>query len=212
MVGVLLASSVLLWIVVSLLSVMLLLLYRQLGLMVLPGGVRAGLEGLDLGAKAPPLNLRTTDGDVEVFDWQDQSPARAWLLVMASRTCPICDVLRNAVGVLSAAWPGIGFVWIEDGWRSHRNHGLPKGWIMAESAGDVRVNDLLEVSVSPFAYVIEPGGTILAKGLVNSPTEISSMLMGAFAPPGTHWHIPSNGDVLTETDIDALSITVGSHG
>jgi hypothetical protein len=59
----------LLWVAVIVLTVLVLLLYRQFGLAYMSGRTRAGLQGLDLGARARPVALTALDGTARDIDW-----------------------------------------------------------------------------------------------------------------------------------------------
>jgi len=59
----------LLWVAVIVLTVLVLLLYRQFGLAYMSGRTRAALQGLDLGARARPVALTALDGTARDIDW-----------------------------------------------------------------------------------------------------------------------------------------------
>src|ERR1019366_5906353 len=88
-----------LWLAVIFLTVLVLLLYRQFGLAYLSGRARAGMQGLDLGARARPVALTALDGgDVEI-DWS-RPLARdgATVLVFALPSCPPHGQRRGSSG------------------------------------------------------------------------------------------------------------------
>ena len=113
-------SMSLLWVAVIVLTVLVLLLYRQFGLAYMSGRARAGLQGLDLGARARPVALTGLDGSAHEIDWSaapgSAAPGAgvtgpgatgpgATVLVFAQPSCPICgDLAADAAG-LPASWP-----------------------------------------------------------------------------------------------------------
>src|ERR1019366_7992304 len=103
-----------LWLAVIVLPALVLLLSRQFGLAYLSGRARAGMQGLDLGARARPVALTALDGgDVEI-DWpRPLPPDGAAALAFAPPSCPTCgDLARDAAG-LPAAWPASRLVWVD---------------------------------------------------------------------------------------------------
>lgn len=202
------ASYVVLWLLVVILVVMVVLLYRQFGLMLMPGRRRADLQGLDLGSRAPKLQLqfRTSDTSIEL-DWAEtsSSPRLAWAVMFASPFCAICEGLWKSVAALPAGWPDVEFVWIEDGARQRIHGEQPAGWTFATSAEGFSAGEAMDVGATPYLYVIQPGGRVAAKGLVNSSAEISSTLLGAFADEGAAWTIPNDGTLLSQSDLSIVA-------
>jgi hypothetical protein len=174
-------SMALLWIAVIVLTVLVLLLYRQFGLAYMSGRARAGLQGLDLGARARPVALTTLDGTDYAIDWsaapRDGATAGATVLVFAQPSCPICgDLAADAAG-LPASWPSSRFVWV-DGTITGRPRravdGAP-GWIVGTAEADA-VHLAWDVSGSPFAYVVGGSGRVAAKGVVNRAADVERLL------------------------------------
>ena len=118
-------SMSLLWFAVIVLTVLVLLLYRQFGLAYMSGRARAAMQGLDLGARARPVALTGLDGSAHDIDWSAATvpdapvpgatvpdatvpgapvpgvtaPA-ATVLVFAQPSCPICgDLAADAAGL-----------------------------------------------------------------------------------------------------------------
>ena len=199
-------SMSLLWVAVIVLTVLVLLLYRQFGLAYMSGRARAAMQGLDLGARARPVALTGLDGSAHDIDWSAApvpgapvpgapvpgaavpgvtTPA-ATVLVFAQPSCPICgDLAADAAG-LPASWPSARFVWV-DGTvtgRPRRAVDSAPGWIVG-TAQDDAVHAAWDVSGSPFAYVVGAHGRVAAKGVVNRAADVERLLanvLGAGAP------------------------------
>ncbi len=93
-------SMSLLWLAVIVLTVLVLLLYRQFGLAYMSGRAKAGLQGLDLGARARPVALTALDGTGYAIDWSAAPQDGATVLLFAQPSCPICgDLARDAAGL-----------------------------------------------------------------------------------------------------------------
>ena len=196
-------SMSLLWVAVIVLTVLVLLLYRQFGLAYMSGRARAALQGLDLGARARPVALTGLDGSAHDIDWSAApvpgatgpgatvpgatgpgatAPA-ATVLIFAQPSCPICgDLAADAAG-LPASWPSSRFVWV-DGTvtgRPRRAVDSAPGWIVG-TAQDDAVHQAWDVSGAPFAYVVGANGRIAAKGVVNRAADVERLLANVLGP------------------------------
>jgi hypothetical protein len=75
----------------------------------------------------------------------------------------------------------VQFLWVQ-GERDHAHEvQMPQEWTLARSFGST-AHDTMEVPGSPFAYLIGADSHILAKGLVNDPSDIDGLI--AAAPRG----------------------------
>ena len=170
-------SMSLLWFAVIVLTVLVLLLYRQFGLAYMSGRARAAMQGLDLGARARPVALTGLDGSARDIDWSAAPVAGTTVLVFAQPSCPICgDLAADAAG-LPVSWPSSRFVWV-DGTvtgRPRRAVDSAPGWIVG-TAQDDAVHAAWDVSGSPFAYVVGGNGRIAAKGVVNRAADVERLL------------------------------------
>jgi hypothetical protein len=181
-------SMSLLWAAVIVLTILVLLLYRQFGLAYMSGRARAAMQGLDLGARARPVALTGLDGSAHDLDWAaapvtGATVPAATVLVFAQPSCPICgDLAADAAG-LPAAWPSSRFVWV-DGTvtgRPRRAVDSAPGWIVG-TARDDAVHQAWDVSGSPFAYVVGASGRIAAKGVVNRAADVERLLANVLGP------------------------------
>lgn len=172
-----------LWVLAVLLVVAVLLIYRQFGLMLIPGSRRADLAGLDIGAKAPPLALDFfQDARPSVLTWDPSELKKSqagWVVLFASPTCSICESIwkgGHALREVASSWPDVEFIWIDARWRASEP---PRGWLMAVSE-DHLASDAMDVPVFPFAYAITAGGEVAAKRLVNEPEHLGLLAGEAF--------------------------------
>jgi hypothetical protein len=199
-----------LWVLVAILVVMVLLLYRQFGLMLIPGRQRADLAGLDIGATAPPLELDFPMGDgPPVLAWRSADLHQAqlgWLALFANPQCPICERLWEAKPLrkLADAWPNVEFIWID---AHPRLDAPPTGWSLAVSENQA-ASKVMEVPVFPFAYAIKPGGIIAGKRLVNEPEYLDLLLEDAFVGDGKTTSL-STSDAEASMNAARKSDTIG---
>jgi methylamine dehydrogenase accessory protein MauD len=177
------ASYVVLWLLVAVLTVLVLLLYRQYGKSLLPAKARMQLEGLDVGAGAPSLWL-TTHQDAPPFQLRlggtpaaAERPAILHVLLFASSTCPICARLWDEVGVLPATYEAVEFWWIDSG-TCEADRQPPLDWKVGCSQ-DRSAHDAMEVPALPFAYALDPDGIVRAKGLMNDLEDFRQLVTAA---------------------------------
>jgi hypothetical protein len=176
-------SYAVMWVLLVVLAVLLLLIYRQFGLMIMPGGQRISYGGLDIGAQAPVLPLRIGNRKEAAYDWSatdDGSAHEATFALFAMPNCPLCNALAgdSTTAVMTLSHPGVQFMWVDGG--REPSHSLPAPWITAFSSHG-EAHSTMEIPGTPFAYLISPGGEVIAKGLINDPADIEMMLGRALA-------------------------------
>jgi hypothetical protein len=177
-----------LWLVLAVLVVLVMLLYRQFGLMIMPGGRRISYGGLDVGARAPVLPLRLHDRTEIAYDWTVAIPGRqaheATLALFAMPGCPLCDQLATDEAtalltqnfpsiLLTQNFPSIQFLWIEG--KQQQDHAVSGGWAMALSR-EGGAHHMMEIPGTPFVYLVSDDARILGKGLVNHPSDIDTLI------------------------------------
>lgn len=175
------ASYALLWVLVAVLTLLVLLLYRQFGLMFMPNKERLALAGRDLGSRAPDFELLAVDGAALHLSWgvTGGGPQPRFLL-FAAPTCPLCARVWNAVETLALEWPMVEFVWIDgDGPGVGEEHdargSAPAGWLVTQSPGEA-AHSAMSVPGFPYGYTIAADGRVLAKGLVNDRSDVEHQL------------------------------------
>jgi hypothetical protein len=169
------ATYAVLWLFVVVLVILVLLLYRQFGLMLMPGVRRANLAGLDIDAVAPPISLEFRDnGRAPILSWSAPELGEghvAWVALFGNANCSVCKRLwqKDDLAELARSWPSAEWLWIDSRWRPTES---PFGWTVAVSEAGFAA-DVMDVPVFPYVYVIKPGGAVLAKGLVNSAHDLN---------------------------------------
>lgn len=188
--GTFIASYVILWMLVLVLSVLVLLLYRQYGLSLMDNRSRLNMEGLDLGTPAPALQVTDLDGAPRTLRLADYDLGNEAVIVFAADQCAVCAELALTAQEASDSRPDLDWLWIIDivGAGSQPDavdHG-PPGWdtylAAAEPSGDTRsgqpvtAHTRMSVPGTPFAYGIT-GGRIAAKALVNSTEDLDALVI-----------------------------------
>ncbi len=174
--GLWLASYVVLWLFVVFLAVLVLLLYRQVGILHValePGGVS---RGLDLGVAAPELVLKGTgDQPVSLASLR----GRFVLLVFGSPECKPCQELGSHLDSLVVRHHDqltCLFVLIAspEQSRSFAVHYQIKVPVVAAGGADLLSE--YQIPGTPFAYVLDTGGIIRSKGMVNNLEHLELLL------------------------------------
>jgi len=172
-------STLLLWLAVVVLAALVFALMRQIGVLherIAPAGALVGREGPQPGEAAPQL---------EVADWQGAplrlggvaEDARATLLFFVSPTCPVCKTLLPYVaGICRAEDPSTRLVIASDGPRAEheafvRDFALHRGHYVLSAP----LAQAYQVGRLPYAILVDPAGTVAARGLVNTREHLESL-------------------------------------
>lgn len=179
MIQALIVAVVLQWILILVLSGLLLVLFRQVGMLherlgpvgalVLPGGPKAG-------EAAPKFTLRALDG--QNVSIGQQTGGRSTLLFFLSPTCPVCKTLIPVIKRIARdERDRLTVILASDGDEAAQRR-------MIEERGlrefpFVLSTDLglaYGVSKLPHAALIGAGGELAASGLVNNREHLESLL------------------------------------
>lgn len=177
----LVVSNVLLWIAVLVLAGVVLALLRQVGLLhqrIAPVGALAGDAGPPLGARAPVVEARDWSGALERVG-APSAAGRSTLLVFLSPTCPVCASLLPALHAMAQAersWLDVRVA--SDGPRAEHEafvarHDLARlGYLLSTELGLAH-----RVGRLPYAVLLDAGGRVRARGLVNSREHLESLVV-----------------------------------
>ena len=172
-------SNATLWIVVIALSVALLAVVRQLGVLherIAPVGALMLAKGLKVGESAPTVVAQDLE-DRSVTLGAVRTDGRATLIMFVSPTCPVCKTLLPALKSSQTSerdW--LDIVLASDGETAkqrefvlaHRLGGFP--YIVSAPLGMA-----YQVSRLPFAVLIDAQGVLRARGIVNSREHLESL-------------------------------------
>jgi hypothetical protein len=162
-------------VLLALVTLLVLLLYRQYGRTVLPAKDRLQLAGLDIGASVRELPVGDGEGEPERIPLSaggDGGPIFR-VLLFASSACPICARLRGEVGVLPAEQEEVEYWWIQAG--EVKTDPPPAGWRLVSDAGGLS-HDPMQVPALPYAYALDSGGVVRSKGLMNHLDDFRALL------------------------------------
>ena len=174
----LIASNILLWVAFLGVTLVLLGLMRQVGLLherSSPMGAMITDHGPDIGDNAPEFDIPDYFGrNVRIGGASDQG--RPTLIMFTAPTCPVCDKLFPIIKSIAKA-EKIGVVMISDGApeehaRFLKNHEL--GQIRYVVSAEIGM--AFQVGKIPYGVLLDADGVIKAKGLTNTREHLESLL------------------------------------
>jgi methylamine dehydrogenase accessory protein MauD len=166
--GIWLISYIVLWLVVLALIVLVLLLYRQLGIMYLGTAEGVSRDGLNRGTSAPDFTLTDQYGHPQRLAAMRGKPAA---LLFGSPSCGPCRLLAPQLDDWAKKHPDINVVWLnaassDESARFVAETGLKVP--VAAYSPESKLLDLYKVRVTPFIFMLDEVGVVRAKGLVNN--------------------------------------------
>ena len=174
-----LASYLVLWGLLVLVCTLLLLVLRQVGLIYLRGGT--GLVQLDDGPEVgtpvrPFQELDDRSGEPVQFPVPG---VRRTLIAFVSGTCGVC---KDAVtGIRSAMRAGhdFGVLFIADGSPEDHHELRQSARGLGPFVTSLRRQRQLGITNLPYALLVDEGGILLAKGVLNSVIDVDDLLAAA---------------------------------
>jgi len=172
-------SNLVLWVVVIGLSVALLAVVRQLGVLherIAPVGALMLAKGLKVGESAPQVAAQDLDGR-PITVGAARADERATLVMFLSPTCPVCKTLLPILkSSLASERDWLDIILASDGETAsqrefvltHRLGGFP--YIVSAPLGIT-----YQVSRLPFAALIDAQGVLRARGIINSREHLESL-------------------------------------
>ena len=173
------ASQVLLWIAVLVLTVIVIALARQIGVLharIAPIGALKTDHGPAVGEQAPKLTVRTLDGST-VHIGEPSPDGLSQLLLFVSPDCPVCKKLIP-VAKAFARDERLAVLYVSDGEDAAlrdmvEHHGLQQ----VPFANSPEVGFRFGVGKLPYAVLIDRDARIASAGLVNSREHLESLVV-----------------------------------
>ena len=175
---VLTVSVVLLWLAVLVLGVMLWALSRQVGVLferVAPMGALVTDAGPAVGEPSPSFQLRGIQSEAVAIGGPSE---RATLVFFLSPTCPVCKKLLPVLKAMQRdERRAVSVVLASDGERAeHLRFFTEQGLGHMPYVLSTELGMGYRVSRLPYAVLLDRGGMVAAKGLVNSREQLDSLL------------------------------------
>ncbi len=172
-------SNVVLWLVVIALSVALLAVIRQLGVLherIAPVGALMLAKGLKVGELAPTVAAQDLDGR-SITIGIARTDQRATLVMFVSPTCPVCKTLLPALkSSLAAERDWLDIILASDGeLAAQRDFVTAQRLTAFPYIVSAPLGISYQVSRLPFAVLIDAQGVLRARGIVNSREHLESL-------------------------------------
>ncbi|MXX07672.1 MAG: thiol-disulfide isomerase [Gammaproteobacteria bacterium] len=181
----LLVSNVVLWVLVIGLSLLVLALARQVGVLherVAPAGALLPTNGPKVGELTTAMDITALDGKNVTIGGEKPDPG-AMLVLFISPTCPVCkSLVPTAKSLVKSEQGRLALVFASDGAENEQQLQQHRAYVK-----DLRITDYpyvismqlgmtYQVSKLPFALLIGNDGILRSKGLVNSREHLESLL------------------------------------
>ena len=177
----LLVSNLLLWFLVIGLSLVVLALARQVGILherVAPAGALQPTSGPKVGELTEALSIADINGQSVTVGGPNATGMNS-LIMFISPTCPVCkSLVPTAKSLARAERNRLELVFASDGDKLEQHQAYAKDldldkypYVLSQKLG---MN--FEVSKLPFAVLIGADGTLQSKGLVNTREHLESLI------------------------------------
>lgn len=174
-------SNIVLWILVVILSLLVLALTRQVGILherVAPAGALMPTSGPKVGELTEAIAVKGIDDSSLSVGGADAS-GLASLLLFISPTCPVCkSLVPTAKSLVKSERHRMRLIFASDGDALEQHLSYAKdldlddyAYVLSEALGRT-----YEVSKLPFAVLIGADGTLRGKGLVNTREHLESLI------------------------------------
>lgn len=175
----LVVSNALLWVLVVGLSIVVLALIRQLGVLherISPVGALMLAKGLKVGELAPTVPVTDLEGQPLTVGGR-RADGRTLLLMFVSPTCPVCKAL---LPVLKASrkseQASVDIVLASDGdLAAQRAFVQQQGLDVFRYVVSAPLGISYQVSRLPYAVLIDGDGVLRARGIINSREHLESL-------------------------------------
>jgi hypothetical protein len=167
-------SYVLLWLMTGGLGVFVVLIYRQVGLVYLGNRTAIEMGGVPIGREAPPLSV-VINSQNATLSWETARDGT--VAIFSLPVCPMCAEIAAGLPLLAERWSStFDFVWIDRTSEETRPSRFASDVPWTVSEGDQTAFALMDVRASPYVYVVDGDGIVLARSLVNTIEHVEELL------------------------------------
>lgn len=180
MIDALIVSQILLWFLVVILTGLVLVLARQVGVLherIAPVGALALSKGPTVGEAAPNVAVESLTGRLTRIGAADPSAptAPSRLLFFLSPRCPVCKNLLPTIQRLAAA-QNAELIYASDGLEEdHAAYAREQGLDPDRYFVSTELGLRYQIAKLPYAVLIDAAGTIRAQGIVNTREHVESL-------------------------------------
>lgn len=173
--GAVLVSYIGLWILVVFQSGLLLVLLREIGKAYLGESQSFQRDGLPVGRRLPTLTVESRSGPVSIDAFFG---ARLAIFLIASDGCAVCGPVADIVQRWSERLREVSATVLLNADRLGA-WGRTDLQVALVSSSDV--SEKLEVRATPFVFIADKSGRVVAKGLINTHSHLKALLKEARA-------------------------------
>ena len=177
----LLVSTIVLWILVVVLSLLVLALSRQVGILherVAPAGALMPTNGPKVGELTQEISLKSIHDEALIIGGASTGNLASFILFI-SPTCPVCkSLVPTAKSLVNSESNRMQLLFASDGDALEQHQRYAKDldlgdypYVLSEALGRA-----FEVSKLPFAVLIGADGILKGKGLVNTREHMESLI------------------------------------
>ena len=177
----LLVSNIVLWILVFVLSLLVLALSRQVGILherVAPAGALMPTNGPKVGELTEEISLKSIHDQVLTIGGASTGNLASFILFI-SPTCPVCkSLVPTAKSLVTSESHRMQLLFASDGDTLEQHQRYAKDldlgnypYVLSEALGRA-----FEVNKLPFAVLIDADGILKGKGLVNTREHMESLI------------------------------------
>lgn len=168
-----------LWLIVIALSVALLAVIRQLGVLherIAPVGALMLAKGVKIGESAPQVTVQDIEGGSHIVG-APRSDGRATLVMFVSPTCPVCKTLLPVLKSSLASERD----WLDILLASDGDPESQRAFVLANRLGgfpyvvSAPLGISYQVSRLPFAALVDAQGILRARGIINTREHLESL-------------------------------------
>lgn len=172
----LIVSNVLLWLLLIATALVMLGLIRQIGVLhsrIAPAGALMMDKGVKVGQPAPQVTAADRSGRPVNIGYAGE---HSTLLFFLSPTCPICKSLLPALKAIDRSSDDLDVIYVSDGDQAAQEKLIADaGLENSRYVVSPEVGMTFQIGKLPYAALIDPQGTLKAKGLVNSREHLDSL-------------------------------------
>ena len=168
-----------LWLIVIALSVALLAVIRQLGVLherIAPVGALMLAKGVKIGESAPQVTVQDIEGGSHIVG-APRNDGRATLVMFVSPTCPVCKTLLPVLKSSLASERD----WLDILLASDGDPESQRAFVLANRLGgfpyvvSAPLGISYQVSRLPFAALVDAQGILRARGIINTREHLESL-------------------------------------
>jgi len=172
-------SNIVLWCLVTVLSLVVWALVRQIGVLherIAPAGALMLRQGPKVGESAPRLDVLDLEGRVHRIG-AARADGRSTLLVFVSPACPVCKALLPVLQSSRTSernW--LEIILASDGDKdAHERFIASHGLQLLPYVSSTDLGLAFQVNRLPYAAIVDDHGILRARGLVNSREHLESL-------------------------------------